>query len=54
MEVFRRDLGVMDHAAISLARENHIPILVFSIYDPGAFAEVVCGKGRYTIVASED
>jgi uridylate kinase len=54
MEVFRRDLGVMDHAAISLARENHIPILVFSIYDPGAFAEVVCGKGRYTIVSSED
>ena len=54
MEVFRRDLGVMDHAAISLARENHIPILVFSIYDPGAFAEVVCGRGRYTIVASED
>jgi uridylate kinase len=54
MDVFRRDLGVMDHAAISLARENHIPILVFSIYDPGAFAEVVCGKGRFTIVASED
>jgi len=54
MEVFRRDLGVMDHAAISLARENHIPILVFSIYDPGAFAEVVCGKGRFTIVAGED
>jgi len=54
MDVFRRDLGVMDHAAISLARENRIPILVFSIYHPGAFAEVVCGKGRFTIVESED
>lgn len=54
MDVFRRDLGVMDHAAISLARENRIPILVFSIYHPGAFAEVVCGRGRFTIVESED
>ncbi len=53
MEVFRRDLGVMDHAAISLARENHIPILVFSIYDPGAFAAVLRGQGRHTIVSDE-
>jgi uridylate kinase len=43
----------MDHAAISLARENNIPILVFSIYESGAFAEVLCGRGRYTIVQSE-
>jgi uridylate kinase len=50
MDVFRRDLGVMDHAAISLARENRIPIIVFSIYDPGAFLEVLCGGGRFTIV----
>ena len=54
MEVFRKDLGVMDHAAISLARENHIPILVFSIYDPGAFAAVLCDGGRYTIITDED
>ena len=44
----------MDHAAISLARENKIPILVFSIYQPGAFAEVVCGKGRFTLINNED
>jgi uridylate kinase len=49
-EVLSRDLGVMDHSAISLARENHIPILVFSIAEPGALAEVVCGGGRFTIV----
>ena len=48
------DLGVMDHAAISLARENHIPILVFSIYRPGAFAEVLSGNGRYTLVKDEE
>lgn len=53
-DVLTEDLGVMDHAAISLARENRIPILVFSIYQPGAFAEVLCGRGRYTIVENED
>jgi len=54
LEVLTRDLGVMDHAAISLARENHIPILVFSIYESGAFAQVLCGNGRFTIVCGED
>ncbi len=52
-DVLAEDLAVMDHAAIALARENAIPILVFSIYDAGAFAQVVCGTGRYTIVSSE-
>ncbi|MDE2513899.1 MAG: uridine monophosphate kinase, partial [Alphaproteobacteria bacterium] len=50
MDVLTRDLQVMDAAAISLARENRIPILVFSIYDKGGFAQVVSGKGRFTIV----
>ncbi len=54
LEVLTKDLGVMDHAAISLARENNIPILVFSIYEPGAFAEVLGGSGRYTIIEHED
>lgn len=49
-DVLTQDLAVMDHAAISLARENDIPILVFSIYDSGAFAAVVCGGGRFTEV----
>jgi uridylate kinase len=53
-QVLAEDLGVMDHAAISLARENHIPVLVFSIYEPGAFAEVLCGKGKYTMINGED
>ena len=53
MDVLTRDLAIMDHTAISLARENNIPILVFSIYDSGAFAEVMCGRGRYTIVQNE-
>jgi uridylate kinase len=52
-EVLSLDLNVMDHSAISLARENHIPVLVFSIAEPGGFAEVVKGGGRYTIVTDE-
>ena len=54
MRVLTDDLGVMDHAAISLARENAIPILVFSIYRPGAFAEVLSGKGCFTLVRNEE
>lgn len=54
MEVLSRDLGVMDHSAISLARENKIPIIVFSVVEPGGFAEVVCGNGRFTIVQDKE
>jgi uridylate kinase len=50
LDVLSRDLQVMDAAAISLARENRIPILVFSIQDTGGFAEVVSGRGRFTII----
>ena len=49
-KVLTDDLKVMDASAISLARENKIPILVFSIHNPGAFAAVLAGRGRYTIV----
>lgn len=53
LEVLSRDLGVMDAAAIALARENAIPIVVFSIYQKGAFAQVLAGQGRYTIVSEK-
>jgi uridylate kinase len=49
-DVLTKDLKVMDASAISLARENHIPVLVFSIHETGEFAKVVCGKGRYTLI----
>jgi uridylate kinase len=52
-DVLARDLQVMDAAAISLARENRIPILVFSIFESGGFAAVVQGEGRFTIVDGE-
>lgn len=50
-DVLAQDLRVMDTAAIALARENKVPILVFSIHNPGAFADVVSGKGKFTIVS---
>ena len=49
-EVLARDLKVMDASAISVSRENGIPILVFSLQDPGALAQVLAGKGRATII----
>jgi uridylate kinase len=48
LEVLSKDLAVMDAAAISLARENTLPILVFNIHAPGAFAAVMRGEGRFT------
>jgi uridylate kinase len=48
--VLARDLAVMDASAISLARENRLPIIVFSIHAPGAFAQVMRGEGRFTTI----
>ena len=47
-DVLANDLKVMDASAIALARENDIPILVFSLQDTGSFARVVKGEGRFT------
>ncbi len=49
-QVLKQDLKVMDAAAIALARENSIPIVVFSLHTPGEMAKVVCGQGTYTII----
>src|SRR5438067_2949780 len=49
-EAIERDLKVMDATAFALARENRIPIIVFSIREPGAVAAVLAGKGRATLV----
>lgn len=49
-EVLQRGLAVMDVAAVALARENHIPIVVFSIHEKGGFCDILKGGGRMTIV----
>jgi uridylate kinase len=50
LDMLARDLAVMDAAAISLARENKLPIIVFNIHEPGAFTAVMKGEGRFTTV----
>ena len=51
LDVLSKDLKVMDAAAVSLARENNIPILVFSIQNTDAFVNVAQGGGTYTIIS---
>jgi uridylate kinase len=50
LDMLARDLQVMDAAAISLARENKLPIVVFNIHEPGAFTAVMKGEGKFTTV----
>ena len=50
-EVLAKDLRVMDASAISLMRDNQIPIVVFSIRERGNFLKVLKGGGVYTTIA---
>jgi uridylate kinase len=50
-DVINQGLLIMDTAAIALARENNIPIIVYSIHEKGGFGEILTGGGRCTIVA---
>jgi len=50
-EAIARNLKVMDTTAFALARENRMPIIVFSIREQGAIAAVLRGKGRFTVVS---
>jgi uridylate kinase len=51
LDVLSQDLKVMDASAISLSRENNIPILVFSIEEAGAFERVLRHEGKFTVVS---
>jgi len=51
--VLEKNLKVMDAAAVSLMRENDIPIVVFSIREKGAFGEVLAGRGVCTTIREE-
>lgn len=50
-EVLAKDLRVMDASAISLMRDNQIPIVVFSIRERGNFLKVLRGQGVFTTIA---
>jgi uridylate kinase len=51
-EAIERNLKVMDTTAFALARENRMPIIVFSIREKEAIAAVLRGKGRATVVGT--
>ncbi|HET6378127.1 MAG TPA: UMP kinase [Methylocella sp.] len=50
-EAIAKNLAVMDTAAFALARENGIPIIVFSIKQPGGILAALEGKGKATLVS---
>lgn len=49
-DVIRKGLRVMDLTAISMAKENNIPIVVFSQHEQDAIKNTICGKGKFTII----
>jgi uridylate kinase len=49
-EAIARNLQIMDTAAFALCRDNGIPIVVFSVNEPGAIPAALLGKGRATYV----
>ena len=52
-QVLERGLAVMDTAAVAIARENNIPIVVYSIQERGGLAEILKGGGTSTLVTDE-
>jgi uridylate kinase len=53
MDVLTKDLRIMDATAISLARENRVPIVVFNVRKEGNFANILQGNGEFTIVTDK-
>jgi len=50
-DVLARDLRVMDGAAIALARDNRLPVVVFSIKEPGNLLRVLSGEAHATVIS---
>ena len=53
-DILTKDLRIMDPAAIALARDNRIPVVVFSIREPGNVRSVLQGTGTYTTVVPKE
>ncbi len=51
-EVLKKNLRVMDHSAISLCRDNNIPIVVLNIFKKGNMAKAICGEQIGTLIRS--
>ncbi len=52
-DVLAKDLRVMDASAVSLMRDNSIPIVVFSLHDKGSLQAVLRGQGTRTVISSQ-
>ena len=50
--ILQKNLKVMDASAIALARDNKLPIIIFSLSEPNGLLGIIQGKGRFTIVES--
>lgn len=50
-DLIRKNLKIMDHSAISLCRENNIPITVLNIFKKGNMAKAICGEKVGTIIS---
>lgn len=53
-DVLARGLRIMDTTAIALAQENNLPIMIFTIHTTNSLADVLAGRGLFTIISSED
>ncbi|MGB1236096.1 MAG: UMP kinase [Planktomarina sp.] len=51
-DVLQKRLGVMDASGIALARDNNLPIIVFSLDEPGGFRGILAGEGTFTRVGN--
>jgi len=54
MQVLEKQLGVMDSTAISLAMDNHLPLVVFSIKEKGNIGRIICGEKIGTYICGSD
>ncbi len=52
-DILAQDLKIMDNAAIALARDNAIPVVVFSIQEAGNVARVLNGQGTFTTITKD-
>jgi uridylate kinase len=50
-DIIEKNIKVMDHTAITLARENNIPVIVFSLKEKGNLEKVLSGDGGYSIIS---
>ncbi|MCX5635123.1 MAG: UMP kinase [Planctomycetota bacterium] len=50
-DVLKKNLRIMDHSAVSLCRENKIPIVVLNIFKEGNIAKAICGENVGTLIS---